>query len=383
MPEMEKPLSDLRALAGDSSDKGFGNALRHGERIAALGTCKQRSREMYKYLKDQGSHEFHDRLAADLGGCANYLVFHNYYTVDQIRLAKARTCKKHLLCPFCARARGAKLLEKTLPKFHEITDASPHLIPAMLTMTVKNGPDLEERFEHLVSSFRRLQKRRRDWQQKGRGWTEFAKVEGALFSYEFTYSEEQGWHPHLHALVMLNSYIDFEALKAEWHAITGDSFIIELHRLQGEPVDAMQEVFKYAMKFADLPLDKNLHAFETLRGKRLMGSFGCFHGVKVPESLTDELLEDLPYIEMFYQYSPQKRSYELQEATKKDFTPRVTDEPREYEIVKRPGSEAATSSPGLSTTSNGDTDHACNRFSQSRPQPGKTPERRSRRASGS
>ncbi|MCP4058787.1 MAG: hypothetical protein GY738_16030, partial [Pseudoalteromonas sp.] len=43
--------------------------------------------------------------------------------------------------------------------------------------------------------------------------------------------------------------------------------------------------------------------------------FGCFWGVKIPEKMTDDLLEDLPYIELFYKYT--KAGYSLQSATPK------------------------------------------------------------------
>lgn len=62
------------------------------------------------------------------------------------------------------------------------------------------------------------------------------------------------------------------------------------------------EVFKYAVKFSDQPVADTWHAFQTLKGKRLLGSAGCFRGVEVPEELTDEPLDDLPYVELFYRY---------------------------------------------------------------------------------
>jgi hypothetical protein len=288
---------------------------------------------MATYLRDHGTNPLHEKLHAELSGCANYLVFNHYYTVDQVRLAKARTCKKHLLCPFCARARGAKLVEKQMERVGQVMADQPRLIPAMLTLTVKNGADLKERTEHLVSSFRRLQKHRRDWFQKGRGYTEFAKINGAVYSIEVT-NKGNGWHPHLHAFVLLDDYIDHAALVAEWHGITGDSSVVGITKVKagkrGTLADAMTEVFKYAVKFSDLPLDQNLHAYETLLGKRLLGSFGSLHGVKVPEKLTDELLPDLPYLELFYKFDAQKRSYELTEAKPIECAPVVTDGPREY-----------------------------------------------------
>jgi hypothetical protein len=50
-----------------------------------------------------------------------------------------------------------------------------------------------------------------------------------------------------------------------------------------------------------------------LKGRRLQGSFGVFRGVKISNELTDELLDDLPYIELFYKYS--KAGYSLSKTT--------------------------------------------------------------------
>lgn len=361
MPEKKMPLSDKVALAGAPSDKGIGNAVKHGDRIAALGACKQRSREMAKHLRDNGTTPRHQKLHADIRGCANYLVFNHYYTRDEIRLAKARTCKKHLLCPFCARARGAKLVEKQMERVGQVMADSPKLIPAMLTLTVKNGPDLLERFNHLIGSFRTLQNRRRTYFKNGRGSTEFAKIDGAVFSVEFT-NKGNGWHPHLHAFVLLDDYIDQAALSSEWERVTGDSSVVDIRKVKanktGTLADAMTEVFKYAVKFSDLDLDLNLEAYETLLGKRLLGSFGSLHGVKVPEKLTDELLTDTPYIEMFYKYAPQKGSYELTEAKRQDRAPVVEDGPREYvthprdpERAKASGTQGDSGSSKLSPRS--------------------------------
>jgi hypothetical protein len=36
--------------------------------------------------------------------------------------------------------------------------------------------------------------------------------------------------------------------------------------------------------------------------KRLLGSAGCFRGVEVPEELNDDLLDDLPYVDLFYRF---------------------------------------------------------------------------------
>ena len=57
-------------------------------------------------------------------------------------------------------------------------------------------------------------------------------------------------------------------------------------------IDGFLETFKYALKFSDLELSDNLHAYKTLKGKRLINSFGALRGVEVPEELTDDDLDD-------------------------------------------------------------------------------------------
>ena len=362
MAEEKMPLSDDIDFGGSVSDKGTGNAVKHEGRITALSSCKQRSKDMFRYLKtinDEFIHQDHVRidslknqgldaspaidpkhqerlkLQSELGACANWLVFNNYYTVDEIRLAKARTCKKHLLCPFCARARSHKLNEKNIPKLEEAIQEHPNAIPAILTLTVKNDHDLEKVYKHLTNSFNSLKNRRRMFLKTGYGQTEFKKVLGALFSTEITYNPKTGFHPHIHAVVLLDSYMDQKALSEEWLEITGDSKIVGITKLKGSPVEAMQEVFKYATKFQELPFEQNLQIYDVLKGKRLIGTLGCFHGLKVPEKLTDELLEDLPFIEMFYKFNKRTRSYQLTDTKHQDSNPNPMPEPDYATTVAR------------------------------------------------
>lgn len=305
---------ETEALAGEVS--GGSNADMHPERVARLGECKKRSRRMGRYLlraaagASPAAAERLNNLSAQVLSCANYLVFNNYYTVDQVRLSKITTCKKHLLCPVCARIRAGKQISRYLERLEILRQETPQLKLALLTLTVKNGEDLQERFKHLQDAFRKYQAQRRDWLKKGWGFNELCKVSGAVFSYEVT-NKGNGWHPHLHAVVTLDDWIDQEKLSAEWLKITGDSHIVDVRRIKGDPVEGFVEVFKYALKFSELDCDDNLKAFEALQGRRLQGSFGRFHGVKVPDTMTDEPLDDLPYLEMFYRYDVGLSAYSI------------------------------------------------------------------------
>ena len=80
---------------------------------------------------------------------------------------------------------------------------------------------------------------------------------------------------------------------------------------------AVAEVCKYALKFSDLSLENTWEAFLTLKGKRLTGSFGSMHGVKIPEKATDEMpKEELPYLELLYRFVFGPKSYYNLEITK-------------------------------------------------------------------
>lgn len=283
---------------------------------------KARAADMAQYigtLRDPKKRPDIEKLYSNLRQCASYLVFNEYFTVDELRLVKAQTCKKHLLCPFCAMRRSGKFVAKNLPKVEQVINENRARIPALVTFTVKNGPDLRERFNHLRNAHKRLSQRRRD-HLKGKGSTEWAKVAGGITSYEFTKKDEGDWHPHIHALVMLDDFIDQEQLSQEWEQITGDSYIVDIRRIKGKPnaggvdiASALLEVCKYALKFHDMTLPDTWHAYDTLRCRRLVDSFGILRGVEIPDNLLDDPLEGLPFIERHYRYQHFKRSYDLVE----------------------------------------------------------------------
>lgn len=302
-----------KPFAGEGSTEGSCDA-NHPDRIARLGHLKSRSVVMATWLVNQEGDLLADRCHTRMRSCANWMRFHHYYTVEQIRLAKVHTCQIHLLCPFCARARAMKALGAYLERFEVLRAAEPRLKLALLTLTVKNGPDLQERFEHLEKSWKTYCKRRRQSLSVKRGYNELSKVAGALFSYELTKGAD-GWHPHLHAVVVLDHWIDQRKLADEWEGITGDSRIVDIRRIKGDPVEGFAEVCKYALKFSDLDEADTYYAYQVLKGRRLQGSFGCFRGVVVPDKVTDDLLE-LPYLELNYRYR-HGAGYSLSETPKK------------------------------------------------------------------
>lgn len=285
---------------------------------------KARAHDMAAYIRSLKTPELHklksaelQKLYSEVHQCASYLVFNEYFTVDDLKLVKAHTCKKHLLCPFCAMRRSGKFVSRNVPKVEQVMAENPSLIPAMVTLTIKNTPDLTKGFIALRNAHRRLSKARRNSLQ-GQKFTEWAKVAGGITSYEFTRNENGDWHPHIHAMVLLNDYIDQPKLSAEWKQITGDSFIVDVRKIRRslsaggvDLASGMLEVCKYALKFHDLSLEDTWLAYQTLKTRRLVDSFGVLRGVDMPDNLLDDPLEGLPYVERHYQYRPYRKAYDL------------------------------------------------------------------------
>jgi hypothetical protein len=268
------------------------------KRVSRYGQAKKRALDQAEFIVT-----LPEARAVDLAGrisiCGDYLLFRHYFTVDQVRLHAARFCMKHLLCPLCAIRRGAKALGAYLPRYERIRAERPDLAPFLVTLTVKDGPDLAERFKHLQAAQREL------WKRKQRIYSSVLdQVEGAVWSYEVKRGAGSGqWHPHLHMVALSRVQPDAGQLAAEWREITGDSFIVDVRPIsQADPASGFLEVFKYALKFSDMSLADTWQAFCVLGGRRLVASAGLFRGVEIPADLADEPLDGLPYVELFYRY---------------------------------------------------------------------------------
>ena len=265
------------------------------EKLKRYSTARLRALEMTEYCNIQQNVKMSNKLA----NCANYLVFRHYFQIDEVRLHAAQFCKKHLLCPMCAIRRGAKMLKAYLEKYQQVSGKFPGLFPYLVTLTVKNGDDLAERMQHLRASMRKMTQQRRD-ALKGQSFVEFAKSAGGFHSIEVT-NRGNGWHPHVHMIWLCNGKPNQVLLSKEWETITGDSYIVDVRPLH-DPVEGFLDVCTYALKFSDLSLADNYRAFEVMSGMRLIDAHGILRGVQIPDSLLDDILENEPFLELFYRY---------------------------------------------------------------------------------
>ena len=129
------------------------------KRVERYGKARKSALDVAEYMQGlpgQQAKAVSQRVMA----CGDYLLFRHFFTVDKVKLHAAQFCKAHLLCPLCAIRRGAKALAAYLERWEAIRLQRPTLRPFLVTLTVKDGPDLAERFAHLHKAQRELWKRK-------------------------------------------------------------------------------------------------------------------------------------------------------------------------------------------------------------------------------
>lgn len=319
--ELEKASSVDDVLKDKSTEEEHldsSSAERYKSTIACQNGRKQITERNAQYIRELadyadsliGEQNYHNpelleyhklcTLAKRLHECRRDIEYRDYYYLkEEDVMPLNRQCEKHILCPMCARSRSMRMVNG----YHEaiieqLINSDHHLFPTFLTLTVKNGDDLLERFEHLKKSFKKLLNRRKDPDYD----TEFNKVVGGVYSYEVT-NKGKGWHPHIHAILLQNDFIDKPMFTGEWESITKDSCNTDLKVINADEngtfIKPMLEVFKYTLKHNDMSPEKNLQAYLALYRKKLTGSFGSLYGVKIDKKTP---LNDLFYHRTILRY---------------------------------------------------------------------------------
>ncbi len=207
-----------------------------------------------------------------------------------VRIMSGVFCHGWRMCDACAALRRRELVRKYAPAFRALLRAAPSLKMAMVTLTVRNGPDLQDRVSHLLRSWGRLLGRRADARCRGRGQTQWAKVSAGLANVEIKRGQNSGgWHPHLHALVLHTGALDDAMLSDEWADITGDSYQIEVtsfpcpRRIDEDILDSViKRVLHYTVDLKVLtPIDA-WEVHDKLRRVKLTRPFGDLIGLERP-----------------------------------------------------------------------------------------------------
>lgn len=258
-------------------------------------------------------------LGMKMLGCATWLHFREWADHGgEARLLNANFCKKHTLCRTCAARRAVKLVEAYQPKIAKLEGENPALIPAMVTLTLQSGHNVQERVLHFKAAWKRMgEAKRKGASVSGRhAAIQWNRVSGSLRSIEATYNEAKGWHVHGHVFALLDAYIDKHQLSEEWHRFTGDSMITDIRKCHGDSRAALHEVIKYACKFSDLTDEMLWEFHQGVNGTRMFDPAGILRGVKEGELDQDDIGDMTgPYRDWVATWLWMERKYHIQDGS--------------------------------------------------------------------
>jgi len=179
------------------------------------------------------------------------------------------------LCPLCARRRGWQATTK-VAAIARTFDA-----PRLITLTLRSNNDgLDKCIRRLFACFALL--------RAMKGWTN--RVTGGIWTLEVTLNGvTEQWHAHLH-IIADGSFLPQPMLKALWHEVTGDSFIVDVRAVH-DRAEAARYVAGYLSKPVDAAgwsLPRIAEYASALHGKRLMQPFGTARKVELDDDAEDE-----------------------------------------------------------------------------------------------
>lgn len=170
-----------------------------------------------------------------------------------------------------------------------------------MTLTLRHSKTpLRDQLKRLTTCFNAL--KRREW------WK--SAVQGGVMFTEIKIGRDGLWHVHCHCIVE-SSWLDQGKLSDEWHAVTGDSPVVDVRLIRNA-----EEVAGYVAKYGSKPCDRSVifsperlrESISALKGSRLATTFGEWRGTKLssPGNDTDQIgwvklgkLEDLWKSEWF------------------------------------------------------------------------------------
>jgi hypothetical protein len=187
---------------------------------------------------------------------------------------RTNACKDRF-CEACAVERR-RLIARNLIR---------HLPPNRLvfvTLTLRsNANPLASQLDRLIKSFHKL--RNRSSMKK--------HFTGGLYFTEITRNPHTGlWHPHIH-IILDTSYIPQKPLSSVWHAITGDSFIVDVREIRNPHMIA-----GYITKYAAKAIGSSVwthppslqEAIEALSGRRTFSTFGNWKEMDLSKKPDDD-----------------------------------------------------------------------------------------------
>lgn len=202
-----------------------------------------------------------DRRRLAFADCGNSAYVQRDADTGEYRIV-ANCCHDRFCAP-CQAARAARIARRLQERVE-----SGRCRFLTLTQRATELP-LRQQLDLLYRHFNEL-RRRKWWKDRVIGGAAFLEVKIGQGS--------NRWHAHLHILCE-GRYLNQRELSAEWYAVTGASFIVDV-RAVPDAAQRAQYVTKYVTKPASSAVYSNPERLSelilALRGRRMMNAFGSW-----------------------------------------------------------------------------------------------------------
>ena len=207
--------------------------------------------------------------------CGSQCVVCYCKATGRYKLSAACCHSRH--CQPCARAKANLLAANLRNRLAEARDHQYRFVT--LTLRHTNTP-LAHQLKRLTQSFRDL-RRTQLWKTTQHGGAAIIEVKWN--------PDDRMWHPHLH-IVSEGDYLSQDQLSSAWHAITGDSKIVDVRALRSGK-DAAHYVAKYVSKGTVDAVWSDPDAAQewvlATKGLRSCATYGTWRGFKLLARLPD------------------------------------------------------------------------------------------------
>jgi len=229
----------------------------------------QRVAQVYSYIDNRDGTNRYQRLLE----CRTRAWFARHRESGKV-VVFANACKLRW-CPLC------QAVDRFYAKTSTLLWLRKQASPKFLTLTLRHSmAPLSHQVDSLYYYFKQL--------RKTKLWKD--NVAGGIWFFQMTQNDVDGrWHPHLH-IVMQSKYIPQADLSRLWLRITKGSPVVDI-RCVHNPQQAADYVSRYCtspIKLTDLDFHACVDLVDELHGRRLVGTFGTAHGLRLKAGKRDD-----------------------------------------------------------------------------------------------
>lgn len=262
--------------------------------ISKMIKSQEKKKEITEYLEKEKPHLLWSIWKKwRIKECCNVLAFRDYLNWEK-KLYKANFCKYDKFCLACATRRAIKMIQRFEAWIIQYNLDKKNRYHITLTIKHNQKETLGYLMDKLWKAKEKLSKSFRNSKRESQKTKSFIhNFDWIVSSVEITYSEKNGWHPHIHMLVCTNKEIPIEyssvmgacsnrELQKERYKFTGDSYHVSIRKIDVNKWNYdrrwIWEVFKYAVKFSklDVPHLAEVIAIQQNRHFRFFSTYWIF-----------------------------------------------------------------------------------------------------------